>query len=107
MFPEQLNTNTLLVHLTSQQLLELMSKTFAVELEKVLPYVLSAVKSSINEQKLYTRKEAAEKLNVSLTTLHNWKVQGILVPMQSGRKCLYTAEQLDTFLNGRTDELPY
>lgn len=105
---QQLNTATLqLVQLSLDQLSEIIAKQVSAELQKLLPQLQRTIDSSINKERLYTRREASEKLCVSLTTLHNWKVRGILVPMQSGRKCLYTAEQLDIFLNGQADDLPY
>jgi hypothetical protein len=99
---QQLNTATLqLVQLSIEELSTIISDQVSAELQKLLPQLRRTIESTINQDKFYSRKEAAEKLCVSLTTLHNWKVQGILVPMQSGRKCLYTAEQLETFLSQR------
>jgi hypothetical protein len=99
---QQSNTATLqLVQLSIEELSKIISDQVSAELQKLIPQLRRTIESTINQDKIYSREEAAEKLCVSPTTLYNWKVKGILVPMQSGRKCLYKAEQLETFLSQR------
>ncbi|WP_076669451.1 helix-turn-helix domain-containing protein [Pontibacter indicus] len=99
---QQLNTATLqLVQLSLEELSTIISNQVSAELQKLLPQLRSTIEGAINQDKIYSRQEAADKLCVSPTTLHNWKKRGLLVPMQAGRKCLYTAVQLEAFLNQR------
>jgi excisionase family DNA binding protein len=51
-----------------------------------------------NNQKFVSRKEAAELLNISLSTLANWKSQGTLTPILVGKKHLYKRADINKFL---------
>ena len=45
--------------------------------------------------RMYTRKEVAERLNVSLPTVHELVKQGIIVPTYVGRKPLFKAQDIE------------
>lgn len=47
------------------------------------------------EPKMYTRMEVAERLNVSLPTVHEFVKQGILKPTYVGRKPLFKAQDVE------------
>lgn len=47
------------------------------------------------EPKMYTRKEVAERLGVSLPTVHALVMQGIIVPTYVGRKPLFKAQDIE------------
>ena len=47
------------------------------------------------EPKMYTRMEVAERLNVSLPTVHALVKQGIIVPTYVGRKPLFKAQDIE------------
>lgn len=50
---------------------------------------------SKQEPKMYTRKEVAEKLNISLPTLHELVKQGVIVPTYVGRKPLFKVQDIE------------
>lgn len=45
--------------------------------------------------RMYTRKEVAERLNVSLPTVHELMKQGIIVPTYVGRKPLFKVQDIE------------
>lgn len=47
------------------------------------------------EPRMYTRKEVAERLGVSLPTVHALMNQGILKPVHVGRKPLFRAQEVE------------
>lgn len=47
------------------------------------------------EPRMYTRKEVAERLKISLPTLHSLMNQGILKPTYVGRKPLFNAFEIE------------
>ena len=72
------------------------------KLQSIENYLSQNQTSSITErQSFLTRQEVAELCgNVSLTTLHNWRQKGVLVPTKkAGRKPLYDREDVYKFLN--------
>lgn len=48
--------------------------------------------------RLLTRKEAAEKLRVSLPTLQSYQLKGLLKPQRMGRKVLFDESEVDSIL---------
>ncbi|MBL7847241.1 MAG: helix-turn-helix domain-containing protein [Cyclobacteriaceae bacterium] len=52
---------------------------------------------------LYSRAETAAMLKVSLPTLHNYEMNGSLIPQRTGRKVVYTKKAIDDFLNRGSD----
>ncbi|MCT4118349.1 helix-turn-helix domain-containing protein [Elizabethkingia anophelis] len=66
--------------------------------------IASAIKkhtitSKSEERPLYTRKETADLLDVSLTTLHNWNKAGILNAKKMGSRVYYSKEDVMALLN--------
>lgn len=47
------------------------------------------------EPKMYTRKEVADRLSISLPTLHELVKQGVIVPTYVGRKPLFKAQDIE------------
>lgn len=47
-----------------------------------------------NRDKLLTRKETAELLQVSLVTLNNWAKQRILIPLSIGNRIYYCMDDI-------------
>lgn len=41
-----------------------------------------------------TRKQAAEKLNITLSTLNTWTKQGLIISYRNGRRIYYKEEEL-------------
>lgn len=50
------------------------------------------------EPKMYTRKEAANALRITLPTLRQYEIQGRLVPKRAGKRVLYTKNDIDLFI---------
>jgi hypothetical protein len=50
------------------------------------------------EPKMYTRKEAAQSLRITLPTLRLYEIQGRLVPKRAGRRVLYSKESIELFI---------
>ncbi|MCT4172065.1 helix-turn-helix domain-containing protein [Elizabethkingia anophelis] len=59
----------------------------------------STIISKSEERLLYTRKETAELLDISLTTLHNWNKAGILNAKKMGSRVYYSKEDVMALLN--------
>ena len=59
----------------------------------------STIISKSEEKPLYTRKETAELLDISLTTLHNWNKAGILNAKKMGSRVYYSKEDVMALLN--------
>lgn len=53
------------------------------------------------EKKIYTLKDLEEMLQVSNRTLLTYIKNGRLTAVKIGRKWMVTAENLDSFINGR------
>ena len=84
------NNNTLLFQITKEELMQ----DFEQIVRKIVNQVQIEQQTSKTEKQVYTRKETAELLNVSYTTLHNWKVQGILVPTKLGKMVYYPKDEV-------------
>jgi predicted site-specific integrase-resolvase len=69
--------------------------------------VLEKLKSNIEVRivaeviKLFSRKEAAEILKISLTTLTRYKKTKAITPKTIGGKDLYTLEEINRFIESR------
>ena len=55
------------------------------------------------EQPTLSRKEAAEKLGVTLTTLWHWQKSGYLKPVKIGTKVMYRPCDIENLLNSKFD----
>jgi hypothetical protein len=68
-------------------IVETVTKTLADHIDKIKA-----------EPKMYTRKEAAGILRLTLPTLRVYEVQGRLIPKRAGKRVLYTKEAIDKFI---------
>ncbi|MBF8151305.1 helix-turn-helix domain-containing protein [Winogradskyella sp. F6397] len=71
-------------------------------IDSCVPKIVTSVleQQSLNsELKLYTRKEVCDILDVTTTTLHNYKHQGKLVPIKKNGKVYYKAADLNNYIN--------
>jgi hypothetical protein len=50
------------------------------------------------EPKMYTRKEAANALRITLPTLRLYEIQGRLIPKRAGKRVLYTKNDIELFI---------
>ena len=83
------------VHLTPDQLEEIVERAIKKQLNTFVP----PVPEGANLPELLTRKQAAEALQVSLTTLHFWAKDtperlAILVPFKVGNRVRYRRENV-------------
>ena len=60
--------------------------------------LISSQKNVENEDLLITRKEAADLLHFSLTTLHTYLKQGLLVRYKVGHRVLYKKSEITASL---------
>ena len=72
------------------------------DIENVVSSTVSKVLSHIREehtllQKIYTREEAAKILKISPQTVSTYVQKGLLNPAYTGRKMLFSHEQLTNF----------
>ena len=84
------NNNTLLVQMTKDELMQ----DFEQIVRKVVNQMQVEQQTSKDEKEFYTRKETSEHLNVSYSTLHNWKEKGILMPIKMGAKVYYSKDEV-------------
>ena len=47
---------------------------------------------------MYTRKEAAEALRITLPTLRQYEIQERLIPKRAGKRVLYSKQSIDQFI---------
>jgi len=52
--------------------------------------------------KYYTRKEAADLLKITLTTLHRWTTSGLIQKSKIEGKVLYPETEINRVLSGHT-----
>jgi hypothetical protein len=50
------------------------------------------------ESRMYTRKEAANALRITLQTLRVYEIQGRLIPKRAGKRVLYKKEDIEHFI---------
>lgn len=85
------------------ELEELTSIIADTVLKRIANNPIPSEKVSKNTKEFLTREETAELCKIkSLSTLWNWKKQGLLAPSsRAGRKPLYKYEDVIEFLEGR------
>lgn len=91
-----------LVVLSAADLKEAMGELYKNEQAKT-----AAAIAAHRERPTLTRQEAAQALNVTLTTLWRWDKIGYLQPVKIGTKVLYKATDIDAILNQRTNTPNY
>lgn len=77
---------------------DIIKKLENVIIETVTKTLQEHVANIKAEPKMYTRKEAASALRVTLPTLRAYEVQGKLIPKRAGKRVLYTKENIEAFI---------
>jgi hypothetical protein len=77
---------------------DVISKLENVIIETVTKTIQQHVASIKAEPKMYTRKEAASALRITLPTLRAYEIQGRLIPKRAGKRVLYKKEDLELFI---------
>lgn len=86
------------IHLTIDLPQDVISKLEAVIIDTVSRTLQKHVMEIKAEPKMFTRKEAAGALRITLPTLRVYEVQGRLIPKRAGRRVLYTKETIEAFI---------
>lgn len=82
-----------------QQFSEHLRPIIKAELNIALEAFSSQLESKPKDNKFYTRKETAEKLNVSLVTLTKHVYEGKITAHRVGHRVLFKAEDINNCLN--------
>jgi excisionase family DNA binding protein len=61
--------------------------------------VIEVGKTQEEEPGFYDRSQAAKKLGVSVSTIHNWMIKGKLKGKKAGRRVLFSEADLDNCLS--------
>lgn len=77
---------------------DIIKKLENVIIETVTKTLQEHVANIKAEPKMYTRKEAASALRVTLPTLRVYEVQGKLLPKRAGKRVLYTKKDIEAFI---------
>lgn len=77
---------------------EVINKIESVIIETVTKTIKQQVDNIKAEPKMYTRKEAATTLRITLPTLRQYEIQGRLVPKRAGKRVLYPKHALEQFI---------
>jgi hypothetical protein len=77
---------------------DIIAKLESVIIETVSKTLQQHVENIKAEPKMYTRKEAASALRITLPTLRVYEVQGKLIPKRAGKRVLYTKEDIEAFI---------
>ena len=89
------SNNTLLVQMTKDELI----RDFEQVVRKVVNQMQVEQQASKDEKQAYTRAETARLLDVSLTTLHNWNIQGTFKPSAKvGKRVYYSKDDIQAKL---------
>lgn len=86
----------------NRPLFQLTKEELMLDFEEVVRKVVNQLQieqKTKDEKDFYTRDETAEYLNVSYSTLHNWKKKGILTPFKMGAKVYYSKSDVSARLN--------
>ncbi len=77
-----MNNEIILVSISKDELKEIIKSAIKTEIEQT------------NKKKLYTSKEICEVLNISMSTLNNWK-SGLKLPYKKlGKRIYYDLEEI-------------
>ncbi len=77
---------------------DIIAKLESVIIETVSKTLQQHIANIKAEPKMYTRKEAASALRITLPTLRVYELQGRLIPKRAGKRVLYTKETIETFI---------
>ncbi|MFD0998717.1 helix-turn-helix domain-containing protein [Ohtaekwangia kribbensis] len=76
-------------------LIQKLEKVIVDTVTKTLQQRVADIKA---EPKMYTRKEAANALRITLPTLRLYEIQGRLIPKRAGKRVLYSKENIEAFI---------
>lgn len=89
-----------LIQVTPIELVDLIREGIKAEFQNQIPKVLKPEPTENNQKKFLTRKETAEKLQVSLVTIYKWQKLGILKVYKMGNRSYFKySELLETLYN--------
>lgn len=91
-----MQTQTVIQHSTDPQ--GLISELAEVLFNKHLRPFLEQLQTAQPEKKLRTRKETAQKLNIALSTLHEYTKTGMIKGKRIGGRVLYLDEDITNAL---------
>ena len=77
---------------------EVITKLEQVIIETVSKTIQQHVDNIKAEPKMFTRKEAAKTLRITLPTLRVYEIQGRLIPKRAGKRVLYSKEDIEAFI---------
>jgi hypothetical protein len=78
---------------------EVLNKLESVIIETVTRTIKQEVDNIKAEPKMYTRKEAASALRITLPTLRLYEIQGRLIPKRAGKRVLYSKQAIELFIS--------
>ncbi len=78
---------------------EVLNKLESVIIETVTRTIKQEVDNIKAEPKMYTRKEAASTLRITLPTLRLYEIQGRLIPKRAGKRVLYSKQAIELFIS--------
>jgi lipoate-protein ligase A len=78
---------------------EVLKKIEQVIIDTVTKTIQQHVTSIKTEPRMFTRKEAANALRVTLPTLRIYELQGKLIPKRAGKRVLYKKEDIENFID--------
>lgn len=87
-----------LIHIRIELPQEVINKLEFVIVETVTRTIKAHVDNIREEPKMYTRKEAAQALRITLPTLRQYEIQGRLIPKRSGKRVLYPKHVIERFI---------
>jgi hypothetical protein len=77
---------------------EVVKKPEPVIIETATKTIKANVENIGEEPKMYTRKEAAQALRITLPTLRQYEIQGRLIPKRAGKRVLYPKPVIEHFI---------
>jgi len=77
---------------------DVLSKLENVIIETVKKTIQQHVADIKAEPKMFTRKEAAAALRITLPTLRVYEIQGKLLPKRAGKRVLYRKLDIENFI---------
>lgn len=77
---------------------DVISKLENVIIETVKKTIQQHVADIKCEPKMFTRKEAASALRITLQTLRVYELQGRLIPKRAGKRVLYVKQDIEAFI---------
>jgi hypothetical protein len=77
---------------------EVLAKLERVIVETVTNTIKAHVESIRSVPKMFTRKEAAAALRITLPTLRQYEIHGRLIPKRAGKRVLYSKKDIEGFV---------